>query len=226
MQTVSSTHIGNGVSYGWFVPAPYGGNPPEAEGIVLPQQTHTSRFGILREAGEEFPETDALVTQLKGVAVGVRTADCIPVVAYAPDIEMTAAIHAGWRGTLGGILARTFGHMIGEGASPSAIRVYFGPGICGSCYEVSSELADCFVAAGFGRAVIRPDGEAGNPHLDLVAANIIQMLKSGIPERNITRPELCTLHSWVPGSAQRLPSWRRSPGVTERLVTWIRMNDR
>lgn len=194
------------------------------ERIVLPQQTHTCRFGVVRSPEESFPETDALVTGLRGVAIGVRTADCIPLVVYAPDIKMIAAIHAGWRGTIEGIAPYTVGYMLGQGASMSAIQVRFGPGICGACYEVSQELADRFSEAGFRECVkVAPE----RPHLDLVAANILSLRCLGIPEANIVAPEVCTLHSRLhdsEGNPALLPSWRREAGIRQRLVTWIRMD--
>lgn len=231
MSTLYSTsNLAPGVSFGWFVPVSGGFNPPETDGIVLPQQTHTSRFGILTDINQEFPETDAIVTGLKGVAIGIRTADCIPIVAYAPDIKMTAAIHAGWRGTIAGIAPHTLGYLISRGAAPSLLQVRFGPGICGDCYEVSPELAEQFTRAGFGECIIhRGSGVSGegkiNPSLDLIGANIISLHRLGIPSCNIVRPTLCTRHSEisVPGAQPRtLPSWRRTPGLSDRLVTWIR----
>lgn len=220
MSTLYSTSsILPGVSFGWFVPSPDGTNPPKTEGIILPQQTHTTHFSILTDPRQIFSETDALVTELKGVAIGIRTADCIPLVAYAPDIEMIAAIHAGWRGTIGGIAPRTLGHLIAEGADPTRLQVRFGPGICGDCYEVSPELADRFTEAGFGECV-------HGRHLDLIAANILSLRRLGIPWQNIVPPILCTRHSELTDSAGnpgRLPSWRRVPGLPDRLITWIRM---
>lgn len=220
MSTLYSTStLVPGVLFGWFVPSPDGINPPETEGIVLPQQTHTSRFGILTGINQTFPETDALVTRLEGVAIGIRTADCIPLVAYAPDIRMIAAIHAGWRGTIAGIAPRTLGHLIDRGADPTRLQVRFGPGICGDCYEVSPELAARFSDAGFGECV-------HGRNLDLIAANILSLLRLGIPRENIVPPSLCTRHSEIytpDGHHLYLPSWRRVSGLPDRLVTWIRM---
>jgi UPF0124 protein DR_1966 len=220
MSTLYSTSsITSEVSFGWYVPSPDSSNPPETKDIVLPQQTHTTHFGILTDPAQTFPETDALVTRLKGVAIGIRTADCIPLVAYAPDIETVAAIHAGWRGTIGGIAPRTLRHLINQGADPARLQVRFGPGICGDCYEVSPDLAAQFTETGFGECV-------HGRHLDLIAANILSLLRLGIPRENIIPPSLCTRHSELTDAVGKpgcLPSWRRIPGLTDRLITWIRM---
>ena len=80
---------------------------PESVSLVLPQQTHTAHVDICTSPGQTFPDTDALITRDPAIAVGVRTADCQPILLYAPDIRAVAAIHAGWRGTFGRIGSNT-----------------------------------------------------------------------------------------------------------------------
>lgn len=200
---------------------------PEGVRLVMPQQTHTANVGIVTSPDDQFPETDALITQLPDVAVGVRTADCVPVLLHAPDIRAVAAIHAGWKGTVGKIVAKTIQELVGLGADLNVMRAVFGPSICGECYETGQELADRFAEAGLGDALIRgtgldPIGEKTfgeeTVRIDLQKANTIIMLQSHIPASNIAHSSECTRHSRC-----HWPSWRRSPGTTSRLVTLIRL---
>lgn len=195
-------------------------------GVVWPVQTHGcnvlaidrgSMFNgeKVRDAdGKELDlsDTDALVCLQKGIKVGVRTADCVPVVIYAPDIEAVAAIHAGWKGTLGGVVTATVEKLCELGAEPQRMRAFFGPNICGECYEVSRELADEFRAAGFGDCIL------GERNLDLEAVNRKRLVAAGVREENIEGKRYCT--KATPG----FPSWRRKP-CQERLLTWIAMHE-
>lgn len=196
-------------------------------GIVMPCQTHTCNVAMTRgRVGETFPDTDALVTGREELMIGVRTADCVPLLLYASDIREVAAVHAGWRGTLGGIAANTVEMLKEHGASAENIYALFGPAICGACYEVSLELAADFAAAGLERCIVRND-EAGNtmerPHLDLVSANIRRLRQSGVPAENIRCSGYCTLHSRDDEGNPLFHSWRRTPGTTRRIVSAVRL---
>lgn len=179
----------------------------------MPQQTHSCNVAVIGRDGVVPPlaDTDAVISQCSGVAVGVRTADCVPVLLYAPDIPAVAAVHAGWRGSLGGIVSGTVGLLTHLGADPARIKAAFGPCICGKCYEVSPELAEDFRRAGFAGCII------GTRNLDLVAVNRSRLLDAGLLPANIeTSSSLCTRETnW-------LPSWRRCQ-TDARLVTWIKM---
>lgn len=200
--------------------------PENVNRLVMPVQTHTANVAAITDSDSlsgsaQFNDTDALVTQIRGIAVGVRTADCVPILLYAPDIKAVAAVHAGWRGTLAGIAANAIKTMTDSGADPSLIFAVFGPAICGDCYEVSPELADRFEEAGLGpsiiRRIIRRDiqGDEGRPHIDLIAANTLIMRRCGLTQERISGCGICTCQSEV------YPSWRRSPGIADRLVTAI-----
>lgn len=205
--------------------------PPGVESVVLPCQTHTANVGEATVASMEFPDTDALVTRDPRIAIGVRTADCVPIALYAPDVNMAGVVHAGWRGTVGRIVANTVDRLISFGADPESIRVAFGPSICGRCYETGEELASVFLREGMDACVLRggmedPCGEKifddSTVRIDLEAANRIILAECGISERNITSCGICTRHKDYPHSAW--PSWRRQPGLARRLVTMVWLN--
>lgn len=195
-----------------------------SDGIVTPCQTHTVNVGIVESPDQTFPDTDALITQLPGVKIGVRTADCVPIVLYAPDIKAVAAIHAGWKGTLYGIVANTLQRLFEMGADARKIRAAFGPYICGDCYEVSPELAKEFQRQGFYSAIRCGEttdpltGKAMDPerpHIDLGYCNLVRLRRGLVPDDNIIGPAGCTRHSG------EFPSWRRENGTDKRMITWI-----
>lgn len=181
--------------------------------VSIPDQRHTANVAYAADITDNFPSTDALITDVKGLAIGVRTADCVPILLNASDIGAVAAIHAGWKGTLAGIVRNAADRLIEMGADPSKIYAAMGPCICGNCYEVGPELAELFTNAGFGDCVFTPPG--GRDHLDLPAANRKILLDCGLLPDHIAMPPICTLesHGW--------PSWRRSPGTLSRLLTLV-----
>lgn len=191
---------------------------PDVE-ITLPTQTHSVNVAEAINGSHTFPDTDALFTYKPELAVGVRTADCVPILLFAPDIRAVAAIHAGWKGTIGRICSLTVERLTTSGADPSLIRAWICPSVCGACYEVSADLARRF------RSEINPlcvSTVSGSPHIDLAAANTSILESAGITPQNIRHTDLCTRHSFRSDHAL-FPSWRREPGVTRRLVSFIFM---
>lgn len=225
-----------GAQWGYVAPVDDGDDPLKEREVVLPQQTHTANIGLLTENDRIFPETDALVTRLKGVAIGIRTADCVPILMYAPGIEAVAAVHAGWKGTIAGIASKTFRKLVDMGADPEGIIVRIGPHICKTCYEIDEDLAERFREAGFGGSLIRGDWydslsrsrfSPQKPHLDLGLANFSLLVGEGMAVANFMQHPACTRHTSVcpdNGKEAFLPSWRRNPGETKRIVSWIRLN--
>lgn len=188
---------------------------PESVSLVLPQQTHTAHVDICTSPGQTFADTDALITRDPTIAVGVRTADCQPILLYSPDIRAVAAVHAGWRGTFGRIGSNTVQRLCALGADPARMKALLGPSICPECYEVSAELVKQFRDARF-RYLPSPD------HLDLARLNAEDLADAGIPLSNITFTHQCTRHA-TDSSAHLYPSWRREPGTTTRLISAIRL---
>ncbi len=188
---------------------------PKSVSLVLPQQTHTANVALCTSADQTFADTDALITRDPTIAVGVRTADCQPMLLYSPDIRAVAAVHAGWRGTFGRIGSNTVRRLRTLGADPAEMKALLGPSICPECYEVSAELVVQFRAAGF-RHLPSPD------HLDLARLNAEDLADAGILSANISFTHQCTRHA-TDSSAHLYPSWRREPGTTTRLISAIRL---
>lgn len=150
---------------------------------------------------------DALVTRQPGVLLAIGTADCYPLLLEDPQAGVLGAAHAGWKGTLGRIAARTVRAMTALGAEARRIHVAVGPGICGARYEVSAEVTRQFQAAGLGGAV-RPVGE--RLHLDLGAANAQVLAEAGVPQGHVWHSGRCS-------TDLDFYSYRRDLGRTGRM---------
>lgn len=200
---------------------------------LFPEQTHSLNVGIVEHRDNIFPETDALITFKRDLPIGIVTADCVPILLYAPDIKGVAAVHAGWRGTLGGIIDRVLDILILRGAEPSKIRAWFGPSISKAKYEVDAELARKFKDAGFEKCVEDPasylfakdSGSEVNskPHIDLQRVNLARMLRRGLEEQNVHLSGACTFGQLDSAHHPLYQSYRRDGDKAGRLLTYIKL---
>lgn len=188
---------------------------------ILPDQTHSINVAVSTFGKERYPDTDALITSLPGQPIGVITADCVPILIYSPDIRMVAAIHAGWRGTLNGIVNETISVMESHAAEIAKMKVFFGPSISMENYEVSDELADAFIQAGFKNYVYTNYGEKGRPHIDLQRINMDRFIRAGVNQRNIRLSNECTKSSKSRHGRFIYPSFRRDNTNSSRLLSFI-----
>ncbi len=134
---------------------------------------------------------DGLVTVYKDILLSIRTADCVPVLLVDKEASVCAAVHAGWRGTVGGITKNAITLMEQNGAKRENILAAIGPCIGMCCYEVGHEVYDEFLSAcsEYG-AFFMPNGE--KYMLDLTKANEFILSESGILPENISCADLCT----------------------------------
>jgi YfiH family protein len=163
---------------------------------------------------------DALVTRLTGVLVGVKTADCVPVLIVDPQTGACAAIHAGWRGTVASIVVRAIERMQAEfGSSPTDLIAAIGPAAgCGS-YEIGQDVLDAFAANFQGsEKYFRPTKE-GHALVDLHLANKDQLLACGVPLDSIYTAPYCTMERPDLFFSYRLE--KRKFGKTGRLLSVI-----
>lgn len=188
---------------------------------ILPVQTHSLNVSVVTNDIETFQDTDALITQMPGLPIGVRTADCVPIILYAPDIKAVGVVHAGWKGTLGGIVSNAIDRLAYMGADVSRLHAMFGVSICRECYEVDPELADKFIAEGFVSNISYPGGSGSRPHLDLQGMNVQRMQERGVLPENIIINNLCTKTSCDESGVFLFNSWRRNPGTTSRNLTVV-----
>ena len=171
--------------------------------IVQMHQVHDVKVAVVDRGDltrDELDGYDAMITDLPGVAIGVRTADCIPVLLYDPVKKAAAAIHSGWRGTVSKIIGKTVIKMQSTYASqPSDILAFIGPGICVDCFQVGDEVALKFKEAGFDinslwsfRGPKTGNGMEGGHHIDLKEACRQTLVESGLKNENIQITGLCT----------------------------------
>ncbi len=162
--------------------------------ILLPRQTHSTTVRIVTggETAEQLDGVDAVVTSTAGLCIGVSTADCIPLLLYDARQHIAAAVHAGWRGTLGRIVAHTIETMQTHfGTQPADLYAAIGPGISGEAYDVGEELPQQFAEAGF---PIEDIAYKTNKrwHLDLPKANRLELLRLGLAADKVSDCNICT----------------------------------
>jgi len=127
------------------------------------------------------PEGDGMVTALPGLALGIQTADCAPVLFADAEARVIGAAHAGWKGALGGVLEALIAAMEGLGARRDKIAAAIGPTISQANYEVGGEFRDRFLAADPAHTVFFiPSAKAGHFHFDLPAYVAARLAGAGI----------------------------------------------
>lgn len=173
----------------------------EPSHLIMPRQTHTARIAIVDEAlvaadaamrASQLQDIDALVTAMPNVAIGVNTADCVPIILCDPNTGILGAAHAGWKGTVMRIGARTVETMIALGAHADDIEAVIGASICPQCFEVGDEVVEQFIDNNHSRSIIHRNPSTGKAHIDLWKANSLTLIEAGIAPENITISGNCT----------------------------------
>ncbi|MBC7487411.1 MAG: peptidoglycan editing factor PgeF [Cytophagaceae bacterium] len=166
----------------------------KAKTLTIPKQCHGSTIAqITKDNSGQIPmDTDALITNIPGLAIGVLSADCVPVLFYDPSRQALGAAHAGWKGTLAGIASATVKSMENAyGSNPADLIVCIGPSISQPHFEVGEEVADRFHELGLSACITKAEGE--KPHIDLWLANSLLLQKAGILAAHIHTAGVCTV---------------------------------
>lgn len=167
-------------------------------------QIHSSKVVLADGRRGNLEEGDALVTSETGNWIGIRTADCVPILIVDPKYRAVAAIHAGWRGTVASIVSRTIESMSHQfGSDPRQVLVAVGPAIGPCCFEVGPEVAQQF--------------HSGSRMVDLATANSHLLIQAGVEPDHIDVMHLCTFCSG-PG---QFHSFRRDKEMSGRMVSAI-----
>lgn len=200
------------------------------QGVWMPRQVHGTEIVVVSDAtlfdvGSELQpiDADAVITQQVGRWIGVRTADCVPVLIYDPVSRVVAAVHAGWRGTVKHITQLVAERMIQDfGCSPRNMLAMIGPSIGPEAFEVGEEVAQAFTEAGREECVLRQAYSAirgvrfVKPHVDLWQSNAMDLLEAGLELEHIDCTPWCTYEHH-----EQLYSARRQGIGTGRIVTAI-----
>lgn len=176
------------------------------------RQVHSDHVFNAHPLTDRQCEGDALITDDIGRRIGVRTADCVPILLLDTGKHAVAAVHAGWRGTVAGIAARAVEKMSADfGTKTADVRAAFGPCIRECCYEVGPEVAAQFSA-------LFPEWPPvqGKQHLDLAEANRRHLAAAGIPSAHIFDAGLCTACL-----GEHFFSYRREPQNPGRMISAI-----
>ncbi len=163
--------------------------------VITGHQVHDCCIAVVDRPDmtrDELQGYDGLVTNIPGVAIGVRTADCIPVLLYDPVRHAVAAVHAGWKGTVKRIVQKAVYQMEHNfGTKAEDIRAVIGPGIGPDSFQVGVEVVELFKSQSFPLDEIwsfrgtSQEGMAGGHHIDLFKANRWLLKQTGVPQWSI-----------------------------------------
>lgn len=189
-------------------------SPPQVHGTTVHVVTASDR-GIGYRCKTDLA-CDGSVTVTPGVTIGVKTADCVPILLCDATAGIVAALHAGWRGTVGGIAREGVRRMLDLGASAERIVAAIGPSIGACCYTVGEDFADAVAASA--------EAELCLPHLhrdadlraDLWAMNTAILTDAGLHPAHIDRADLCTCCD-----THRFYSHRASHGLRGTMLSLI-----
>ncbi len=192
--------------------------PPDHLSAV--HQVHSAEVQVVTEPSQDRPQADAMVTNVPGIALSILTADCQPVLFCDPEARVIGAAHAGWRGTLDGVLEATLEAMETLGASRTNTAAVIGPTISQRAYEVGPEFFDDFMMQDDAYARFFANGESGRYLFDLPGLGLYKLRQAGIGAAEWTRH--CTY-----SDAEKFFSYRRATHAKEadygRLISCIRL---
>jgi polyphenol oxidase len=191
-----------------------------ADHLLTLHQVHSAHVVTLSAPFSVRPEADAMVTATPGLALGVLTADCQPVLFSDPKARVIGAAHAGWRGVASGVLEATVDAMERIGATRSNIAAVIGPTISQRAYEVGPEFYDQFVDESASNARFFINGTGDRYLFDLPSFGLHRLRNAGVGTAQWTGH--CTY-----SDAARFYSYRRSTHAAEadygRLISAIRL---
>jgi polyphenol oxidase len=167
------------------------------------------RLAVLKE------HADALIAHHPSTAIGVRVADCVPILLHEATTNTVAAVHAGWRGVVGGVVQSSLAHLAIRARGSRAIVAAIGPSIGPCCFEVDEDVATQIADAAPGdeRVILR---DKAKPHVDLRRAVRLQLRALGVEDANIEDVPGCTRCD-----AERFFSHRRDGARSGRLIAAI-----
>ncbi len=171
------------------------------------QQVHSGRVVLAHFKQKKIPQADAAVTNQPGIALVVRTADCLPIFVYDVRRRAIGLIHAGWRSTHKKIVTRTLDAMERYfGTKPRDVRVALGPALQSCCFEVGREFQRFFPN--------HVQERSGKLLFDMVGANKQELIERGILKKNIFDCARCTF------CQKRFFSYRRQGAKAGRMISF------
>lgn len=185
------------------------------ENLASVHQYHSAEVVIIDQPlGAERPKADAMVTGTTGIALGILTADCAPVLFADPETGVIGAAHAGWQGALGGVLEATLDAMETLGATRENITAVIGPCISQAAYEVGLDFMARFTAEDPDNARFFAAGTADRVQFDLPAYALHRLHHAGVGDAEWS-------HHCTYSDPARFYSYRRC--VHEKQVDYGRL---
>lgn len=190
----------------------------ETTRLIFPQQTHGTDAIVIQTVAaiapqmSQFTAADIGITTIPNVAIGVLTADCLPLILFDAENKILAAVHAGWRGTIKNVAQVAVDRMVKLGADPVGITAYFGPCAHVETYEAPPELLELLENSPYRNHVLKT--VEGKIYFDLPLMNKLQLTDAGLaPEKLVQDYCLDTLTN------QTLWSYRRDREAAMRQPT-------
>ncbi len=181
---------------------------PSHARLATAKQVHSNHVLVVGAEGKQG-EGDALISSEPGVGMAIRTADCLPILIADPKHRAVAAVHAGWRGVVCEVAAKTVEAMTQHfGSRPEDLVVAIGPGIGACCFEVGPEVAAQF-------------GLSGRTKVDLVETTCRQLRRNGVKAGQIFSSGLCTYCD-----AELFESYRRDHEAAGRMTAMIGVKEK
>ncbi len=189
---------------------------------VILNQVHSASIHKIDKAPGKKLSGDALMTRAAGLALVVKTADCLPVFLVDEAHSAVAAVHCGWRGTQKRILEKAVREMAAAYKSdPGSLLAGLGPCIGPECYEVGRDVRDGFAQAGFAATVFWQSPTAPDKFLmNLREANIWLLETAGVRRGNVFSVDACTR------CRPELLSFRRDHDTTKRMYSFVAIRSR
>ncbi len=178
-------------------------------------QVHKTDLLYCNGAGKMHQQqADILITDQPDSAVAVRVADCLPILLAEPEAGIVAAVHAGWRGTVAGIITKAVQAMLEHGARCENILAALGPCIGPCCFAIGKDTADALEKSTAGAAdfIVHTSGM----HADLLEINRLQLLEAGLDRKRIESNKACTACD-----ASHFFSFRRDGNQTGRQLAVV-----
>ena len=187
--------------------------------LATVHQTHSADVHVVDGPVDPGTKADAMVTRVPGIALGILTADCQPVLFADQDAGVVGAAHAGWKGALDGVLEATIDAMVAEGAARDRIQAVIGPSISQRAYEVGPEFVDRFLDEDAENSRFFAGGAGDRVQFDLPFYGLHRLREAGV---NAYWTGHCTY-----SDPDRFFSYRRATHALEadygRLIACIRL---
>ena len=152
----------------------------DVQALVTVHQHHSSDVISVDGPLTDAAKADAIVTATPGLALGIMTADCQPVLFADSEAGVIGGAHAGWKGALGGVLETTIDAMEALGAKRAAISAVIGPSISQRAYEVGPEFLDTFTDADPENARFFAQGNGDRFQFDLIGFGLHRLREAGV----------------------------------------------